>query len=1179
MYGEAPDNNGWDKTGALTGNKINEDIIDPVNQNSKGTKIPRVSIPSPFARFDLVQKAFANVTRDNDSADIRDKILVSHALDCLQLFYENNPKFRIIPWRKKIALEDLLKSGYQSHRLVGETLDLYMRQENYGLDERSNYSANSGMGTELTLYFLTYDNEPIAVTSPTSIFLATPNFGDFKDIFTIDSGRKLFDVIKPNLIDRDEEFALYVAKLVAYFEKTCRGQEDKVLAPLQAFRDYLAAQKSIIRRQNPDRYRRFVEIEEIREPEDLMVDYQRSESEVYLLGMPLYVRRSENIQLQVSEVSDFVVNTTKTNKKPLILTNNHNAPGWVYTSMNAAWDTSANLIDYTKRRAEDRTYLPGTEIEYADGWLSEHDFLSDVIVQVPYEMDSTKFFNGNLQGANGFSFLLPIKRKFFEYFSIDYLKAKDGRDDNFKLEVRKSKTDSSSYEVVATLRIPVSRGKSVYLQKTYVCGDDHTFGLEAYPDSKDKAMGYIVECPTEVSIMPFVKMNSNNIYTIQLMRNGWESFQANLKPYRTNKSGADQFLEWKGNESTRPTKTKFYSLHDSFDYLVMEISQADTSAYRYNRIDEAVLIPNMPKYEMANKQFQFAFDFGTSNSHIAVRDTDGDMHFLELKLNESIGSTLQANFDKTKNIHLQMFDVRYKQEFIPKEGLGSNYKFPVASALLVPLSIRNMTIRGLHDGNIPFIYGREDYNETDNKVVTNLKWKEDGDGYGRGYIEEMVLLARNFAIENRADLSKCTITWTYPLSMNSADVESYNEMWQEFYQLYFNANEQEVDTNVKRMTESIAPILYYRDNNILLEEFNLSVDIGGGTCDVVLYNTREDIKLTSFRFGADNIFGVGSNKDVDMIMQAFEYFIKKYTDITGSAESVIVKELRRVSSKQTNASEANGRLFGLESHRSLLRLDVKDKSYNLWLSQHKEYRLIFLYYYSAIIYYLTKLMVSNGYTQKPVAISFSGTGSKLLNIIGGNAFLSELTSTLIEGFSKGLYKYPEESISITIERKEPKQLTAKGALSVAEFAKDISRKFTPKYTKKMMLSQPMSSIVENEDQGQAEDEKGKLKYRHLQDKNVLGEIVESVDQFNRVFYNIMKNNLDDFHLDEDTLKDFYSKYVQSGEATDKLMAYINTEITSRVRKNDFENRADRDFEDSPFFYPIKGVISSMLKSR
>ena len=57
------------------------------------------------------------------------------------------------------------------------------------------------------------------------------------------------------------------------------------------------------------------------------------------------------------------------------------------------------------------------------------------------------------------------------------------------------------------------------------------------------------------------------------------------------------------------------------------------------------------------------------------------------------------------------------------------------------------------------------------------------------------------------------------------------------------------------MTESVAPYEHYRNSEASVGNI-VTIDIGGGTTDIVLANDGEVRNITSFHFAADSIFGL-----------------------------------------------------------------------------------------------------------------------------------------------------------------------------------------------------------------------------------------------------------------------------------------------------------------------------------
>lgn len=543
---------------------------------------------------------------------------------------------------------------------------------------------------------------------------------------------------------------------------------------------------------------------------------------------------------------------------------------------------------------------------------------------------------------------------------------------------------------------------------------------------------------------------------------------------------------------------------------------------------------------------------------------------MDFKLGSSIVTTLDLNRlsqpEFSGELVTALFRTLMKQEFLP-DTIGETYSFPLRTVVLVPKSIdfKVTTPQALRHINIPFIYGKEDYGMDRNKAKPNIKWSknEEEQKFANAFVEELVLLARGFAVENGGDLSECSFVWTYPLSMKGSAVNDFNEQWIKYYQKYFSPNTlaEDLAGKVLKLTESIAPLLYYRDNDRALSQMGLSIDIGGGTCDVVIIRNDEDIKVNSFRFAADVIFGAGKAVENPMIQAHCDYF-KNLLDGKGEDARKVREMLMKICEEsETESTEANSVLFSLENHPLLGNIAVEDRSYNVRLKRDGKRKVIFIYFYAAIIYYLVKLLQDYGYT-KPEKVLFSGTGSKLLNIIGGKETLEYLTTQFITKFSESCFVYSDD-ISIEIERKEPKQLTAKGALHKKDSSKKIAKNFT---NSRMVDSNTIrySMIVEN-------GEPKVLKYADLNDETGKSAIVTQVEDFNRRFMELCKSLdfAEEYGCDEDSLK-VMEKYMNKD-----LRAYLDTEISDNVK---ITGNEDKDFEDSLFFYPVKGVIHKLIHS-
>lgn len=101
-------------------------------------------------------------------------------------------------------------------------------------------------------------------------------------------------------------------------------------------------------------------------------------------------------------------------------------------------------------------------------------------------------------------------------------------------------------------------------------------------------------------------------------------------------------------------------------------------------------------------------------------------------------------------------------------------------------------------------------------------------------------------------------------------------------------------------------------------------------------------------------------------------------------------------------------------------------SYNHLLSQDDDLKILFIYFYSAIIYHIAELMKAKN-IELPKHIVFSGTGSKILTIITPDLkILANLSKKIFEGVYN--QNFDSDGLTIETEKEMPKEVTCKGGL-------------------------------------------------------------------------------------------------------------------------------------------------------
>ncbi len=1183
--------------------------------NVKSRENPRVAVPSPFARLKIVKDAFESVSNGEHKAEDRDLMLVSQVLDIFELLFENglqkNKENRLSIRRvnmKEIPdklMESEIEDKNNGTYLFGRTLKDYANREKFGLAENP------------MLFAICSVNKPLAITSPTSVFLPTPNYKDPEwSSILINGFRPIFSE-RRNLISRNREFVLF---LYAWY-KNLRAANGGVPEALKSFGNYIEAQK------------KFADKELLAQIEDAssLSQYAPITSDglkVEIWKTPLYSISERKEGSLIEDKSDLILKASIGDQRPLILTTNNVYSDMVYTSGQTIWDRKNPGFEYGKfyqdkysgRLLKDipikeRTTLPNGQA-YPFGFIYEHDFLADTLIKLPYKLNNDKFFDGNVEGLlnDSIGLIPPIKEEYFNYFTAADLR------ENLSMKVY-HETPEEIEKVEVLLKLPTSKNREIVFKKTYFVAESLKTAIEEVDSHKDRATGLIGRCGVAVNALPFIRaFADNNYYAFQLLVDSMnhEGCDINLNAcsydIREGEKGHDLLRNFSSyvrrTEQNVPVITSYSLDGDNFDYLKLTFKGQSNA-----RIAHALLIPkeDIPSYTPdSEKSLEFCFDFGTSNTFVAVKQA-GNGGFMDFKLpsnSDLMVSTIHTNpfnpdgVTPEDLVAITAFIAYGKQEFLPK--IENRLPFPIPTVMAAPKSRKNAPhtfaperkeedteANPFLTGSIPFLYGSEDYGSKTNEIITDLKWNYNRNSktnkvYTESFINELLFLAQVFTMNNGADLKPCKIFWTYPLSMDKNAIKRLQELWIKGYNRFFVGDIEENEDfddnkNVSSFPESMAPMLYYTSSNaryrITSDETTLSVDIGGGTCDLVIIPcSLSNLKLASFKFGAECIFGIDQAKaeDIPMFKSAINSISKalKAKAIKSNpdyrAYEIKADELVGLLNRGGEAKELATYLFNLPNNPLFKGLS-KQIDFNQWIQAHPHYHTVFIYYYSALIFYIAEMWKTFKNADKPSRILFSGSGSKMFNILceGRMEILSEYTTELFNIFAKDELDEDdlEEDIRVKMEEKEPKQITAKGVLSSVSpkmnaIKGDMQKwKSASKSGKDYILHFDMVSKKGEE-----------LTYGRLEDEEVVDNLYDKIMNFHEGLMSFINARNDDF--DEDAVENMqtmftarYKKDRKWRRAIEKALRGVLDNTTASM---------DSEYPDVPFFEVIKSFIKDAM---
>lgn len=1123
----------WQEQNNYVYDSSNRSQIDDTIKASKFHDI--TSIPSPFARMQLVKDAFREIVKTGDlDADNIYGRTVSDTLDVGELFFnidKFSDKLEIIPVDLNAVADNLKNDGNDDrHHAVGDTLQKFL------LSDAEAFNFNR-MNKIYLLRYIYGDTgmQVIGATSPRTLFFSTANqLSNISDEFSFGQD-KPFDLELAPLYKRDFEYV----KLWFYLRNTIPN----FAKDFKEVYDYLSLVRDTF---DNDKRTLLDNINSVDEFEQIEAGTQIADH-VEVLNYPILKKK-----LTACVDSDFEIDTKLLDESqrpyPLVLPVD---AGINYANLKYTEDKwgSENKAPFYDDKELDKRKLPKPG-NLKQPYLTISDFMEDYIIKVPHTMNGEHFFTGNVNfrfDEKQVSYLLPLKKKFFDYFSVEELMGTVGNQKMIEMETKPSNG------VRVTIRIPI-RGngqvKCVVYSRTYYDNDAH----DCMPN-REQNIGAVREFNFTGLLMPNYKFNVDKdaFYTLSCICWNNQDFEYHLFKGGNEIEDIPYAVRNPCDRTSESYKAKNYTVErHTFDFI--QVSDEGRSV-------TGVIVPIF-RNRIGNSQFNFSVDLGTSNTLVEYAVPNANTGRITPKV---------FGFDKADSQVCQMFvqtiEVKETGERVPQdltaeislidkdfipEAIGDGYDFGFPNRTVLSAK-RNIDWSARVDAfglvNIPFTYDKRK-NLTYNQMYFDIKWGKDlaSKTILEKYIDCLMLMIRNKVVLNDGDLSKTQITWFYPISMEQARLADLKRIWDEAYKKYFNANG--VTSSV---TESSAPVKAFYETNPNASQI-VSVDIGGGTTDMAFSKMKGEVSyVTSFRFATNDLFQTPFSK-VNLRNGIVDHFKESFHNVLQNNGQL--SELLDVYNNEDNQDAVNmaSFLFSLKSNSLIMKNDINVKSvdflYNLQVDD--KFKIVFLLYYSSIIYHLAKIIkvANQGKVGEdvfmPRHLTFSGNGSKIISALTPDisGVLTDYTKLLIEKVS-GL-SCPNLCILGISDDATPKEATCKGGLMTDGNIDDRGKSIILKATGEEFadLSEEYNSVK----------------------KNYEMEVVKEVEHFF------------DFILVEMN-KDFnFSKMFQMSQnslvlAKEICKQNLDTFLTKALDNHrELENKQ---IEETLFFYPIKGALNAI----
>ena len=1005
----------WNASPSFPYNSNNrKKILDPDGATAKKEI---TSIPSPFARIDLVKNAFREVCDSKvlDGQTIFHK-MVSDAFDIGEIFFNIDrfgDKVEIKTWNPRNCIDQMLDSSVDGHKYLGNALKKYLQSD----AKAYNFASMQN------IYILNYKKGKkelniIGATSPATLFFSNANdLSYLSDELSFEKDKPFDSDFNP-LYKRDAQYV----KALFLFRK-CFPNFASVFPELD---DYFEMTFENLNSDLREEIRN-LNVNDTGDFGIISVNQGAQNDIVEVLGQKLYkLNGTTSI-----EHSDFLIDSTKCDDEILVLPIDRGNTYKDLLYVTEKWGDEKCAQAFDEREIADRT-LPSRGDKQP--YLTISDFLEPQIIRVPYLLNEEEFYTAHLR-KNGeeATFLLPLKPLFFKYFSVEDIIS------NQMISV--STLSKSSANV--TLRIPIRSKK----QRKFVEYTRTYYDSGSEPDESNNK-GSVCEMKISGFVMPNVRFMrpEEAMYKVGLVMLSSKRYK--LSFYNDDRVIPDIKPSLRQSESEL-AKNAVYTIDKcNFDFIRVS---ANTSVH-------SVIIPKF-KSQAINNDFKFAVDLGTSNTHIEVSKNGRESEAYSY-LKSPVSKFFVQTFDDhggPKNLQIEN-NIMEKDLLPALVGNGSDFRFPTRTILSSAKNIdwaANLNSFEMH--NIPLTYGKRvelSYND----YHYDIKWGTDDKSKAilRCYIEDLLFMLRSKVVVEGGDLAKTKLTWFFPISMSGIRKGKLARIWNDKFAEYFPGS----TNGIECMSESYAPVLHYREEYSTVSNL-VNIDIGGGTTDVAYFVDKELSFVTSFKFAANDIFQDAYAKDTvhNGIVDAYKDRIKAVLE-SNSADPA-VRDVLSIFDSDNNRHPANmaSFLFSLRDNQNLKNVNKDRIDFNELLQDDEQFKIVFVLFYTAIIYHIAQI-VKLQQLPLPRHISLSGNGSKVIKIISTDtAILSSYTKKIFEMVTGQSFGSNPLGI-IGLDKEGSKESTCKGGILGSEPAGNQEKQVILKSTGEELMTNVVFGSVD-----------------------------------------------------------------------------------------------------------------------
>ena len=599
--------------------------------------------------------------------------------------------------------------------------------------------------------------------------------------------------------------------------------------------------------------------------------------------------------------------------------------------------------------------------------------------------------------------------------------------------------DGDNYKVVIYLELVSESGNSMNytLEKNYKAKDvvknrGVPLGFSVWPDIKidnwDQYF-FFYDGNAQVNILP------KNIFAVNDIRNKLESLSGNDKiKFVDDMMSSHQVIGEEIPIQQTTAVTELRSLKSSPEAILCNVAtQSSGKSYTEHskRVDVGlILFPDAHEVQETSNQWSIGIDFGTTNSCVYFKENKENPK--ELIFKNRINLPYEPGTDEEEIEEV----MQAHKEFVPSREVTVPFMTILRERSYQETSVENFPFRSNFIYYVDqVLYAIQDLPDDKRPLKFNLKWDEAEQSRTKVqyFVSQVVLQAAVEAAANGVKRENLTFNFSYPEAYNADHLRAFKRITRRAVTVGLGDEKFKVQEKTGFLTESISSALYFaKGQEVPLVNNVVTIDIGGGTSDLSIWQDRNLLWRNSFRLAGKDVLINHLTNNLTLIK-----------DISGNDDLLLesyetLQKIRTNKTKLANGIEllVNSPQFG-EAFKNRFNI-INGKEKGKELADLTELALSgILYYVSQVINHLLESgeFKTSADQSKALRICLGGKASTLYKIVFEDSEDQEGLSKMIEKMTGGIFT----SIGIVFTE-APKHEVSYGLLVDQEGATDLNIK-------------------------------------------------------------------------------------------------------------------------------------------